>query len=85
MEWGGDVLVLQESGCYFFLTKCQVKGAVRAGRKCFLTGLPMQDDQCDQMPKMFVQYLAIYSSVNWAKSTLNFPKVGSKVCQILPN
>ena len=34
----------------------------------------IQVDQCDQMPKMFAQYLAIYNIVKWPKSTLNFPK-----------
>ena len=45
----------------------------------------IQVDQCDQMPKMFAQYLAIYNSVNWVKKHTEFSKVGSKVCQILPN
>ena len=34
--------------------------------------------ECDQMPKMFAQYLAIYNNVNWPESTLNFPKLVQK-------
>ena len=32
------------------------------------------DDQCDQMPRIFAQYLAIYNNLNLPKSTLNFLK-----------
>ena len=34
--------------------------------------------QCDQMPKIFAQYLAIYNNANWPKSTLGFPKLIQK-------
>ena len=37
--------------------------------------------QCDQMPKMFAQYLAIFSSINWPKSTLNFLKQVQKLAK----
>ena len=39
--------------------------------------------QCDQMPGMFAQYLAISNNVNWPKSTLNFPKQVQKFAKYL--
>ena len=36
--------------------------------------LSVQQDQCDQMPRMFAQYLAININVSWQKNALNFPK-----------
>ena len=31
-------------------------------------------EQCDQMPIIFVQYLAIYNSINWPKRNLNITR-----------
>ena len=38
--------------------------------------------QCDQMPRFFVQYLAVYSNENFP-SSIKMCKVGSDFCQIL--